>query len=91
MSGAYTARKPSCAPQLGREDRGISQFKNPSSTEFPFSSFSHKLSMDERKEFPMSAFVFAILLLIRVILPISILFALGEWVHCRDANYWFRG
>ena len=59
--------------------------------EFPFSSFSHKLSMDERKEIPMSTIVFAALLLIRVLLPISIPIMFGEWVRRREANYWLRG
>ncbi len=38
----------------------------------------------------MSTIVFAILLLIRVILPISILIALGEWARRRETNYWFH-
>jgi len=32
----------------------------------------------------------AILLLIRVIVPIGILFTVGEWIRQREANYWSR-
>jgi hypothetical protein len=32
----------------------------------------------------------AILLLIRVIVPLGILLVIGEWVKRRDANYWLR-
>jgi len=32
----------------------------------------------------------AILLLLRVIAPVSILIALGEWIRHREANYWSR-
>ncbi len=38
----------------------------------------------------MSAIVLAILLLVRVILPLSMLIALGEWMRRREANYWFQ-
>lgn len=33
---------------------------------------------------------FAVILLIRIILPLGLLLALGEWVHRREANYWLR-
>lgn len=33
---------------------------------------------------------FAVILLIRIILPVSLLLGLGEWVHRREANYWLR-
>ena len=33
---------------------------------------------------------FAVILLIRIILPVGLLLALGEWVHRREANYWLR-
>jgi hypothetical protein len=33
---------------------------------------------------------FAVFLLIRIILPVGLLFGLGEWVHRREANYWLR-
>lgn len=36
----------------------------------------------------MSTIVFAVILLIRVILPVSLLIAFGEWIHRREANYW---
>ena len=32
----------------------------------------------------------AILLLIRVIVPLVILFGFGEWIRRREANYWSR-
>ena len=32
----------------------------------------------------------AILLLIRVIVPIGILLGFGEWIKRREANYWSR-
>jgi hypothetical protein len=33
---------------------------------------------------------FAVILLIRIILPLGLLLTLGEWVHRREANYWLR-
>ena len=33
---------------------------------------------------------FAVILLIRIILPLAVLLALGEWVRRREANYWLR-
>ena len=33
---------------------------------------------------------FAVILLIRIILPVCLLLALGEWVRQREANYWLR-
>ena len=33
---------------------------------------------------------FALILLIRIILPLVLLLALGEWVHRREASYWLR-
>jgi hypothetical protein len=58
--------------------------------EFPFSFFSHKLTLDVRKENAMSTIVLAIILLIRIILPLGLLIALGEWIHRREADYWLR-
>jgi hypothetical protein len=46
--------------------------------------------MDIRKENPMSAMVFAVILLIRLILPFSLLIAFGEWIRRREADYWFH-
>lgn len=37
----------------------------------------------------MNALVLTALLLVRIILPVSLLFAIGEWVRRREANYWF--
>lgn len=36
----------------------------------------------------MSTIAFAAILLVRAILPISVLLALGEWMRRREANYW---
>jgi hypothetical protein len=36
----------------------------------------------------MSTIVFAVILLIRAILPVAVLIALGEWVHRREVHYW---
>lgn len=33
---------------------------------------------------------FALILLIRIILPLVLLLALGEWVHRHEAKYWTR-
>ena len=38
----------------------------------------------------MSTIVLATILLIRIILPFSILIGFGEWMHRREANYWLR-
>ena len=33
---------------------------------------------------------FAVILLIRIILPLGLLLSLGEWIHRREAKYWLR-
>jgi hypothetical protein len=33
---------------------------------------------------------FAVILLIRIILPLGLLLSIGEWVHRREAKYWLR-
>jgi len=33
---------------------------------------------------------FVVILLIRIILPVSLLLGLGEWVRRREASYWLR-
>jgi hypothetical protein len=38
----------------------------------------------------MSTVVLAVILLIRIILPLGLLIAFGEWVHRREANYWIK-
>ena len=38
----------------------------------------------------MSTIVFAAILLIRVILPVGLLIAFGEWIRRREANYWLQ-
>ena len=66
----------------------IRQAKDWLCAEFTFLSFSHKLSVNVRKEYSMSTIAFAAILLIRVILPVSALLAFGEWIRRREANYW---
>jgi hypothetical protein len=38
----------------------------------------------------MNTIALAVILLIRVILPFSLLIAFGEWMRRREANYWFH-
>ena len=38
----------------------------------------------------MSTIALVVFLLIRVILPVIVLIALGEWVRRREADYWLR-
>jgi hypothetical protein len=38
----------------------------------------------------MDTIALAAIFLIRVIVPISVLLALGEWVRRREANYWLH-
>jgi hypothetical protein len=38
----------------------------------------------------MDTIALAAILLIRVILPISVLLTLGEWIRRREANYWLH-
>ena len=38
----------------------------------------------------MNAIALTIILTIRVLVPITILFSLGEWVQRREKNYWRR-
>ena len=75
-------------PQKSPADRLICQPKDWQSAEFPFLSFSHKLGMEVEKEKAMSTIVIALLLLLRIILPVALLIALGEWIRRREANYW---
>jgi hypothetical protein len=44
--------------------------------------------MNVRKEIAMSTIAFSVILLLRAILPIGLLIALGEWVRHREARYW---
>ena len=68
----------------------IRRVKDWSSTEFIFSSTSHTLGADERKEYAMNAIAITIIFLIRVVVPLVILLTLGEWMRRRDVNYWTR-
>jgi hypothetical protein len=44
--------------------------------------------MNVRKEIAMNTIALAALLLIRVIVPFSILIVFGEWIRRREASYW---
>jgi hypothetical protein len=84
--GSFTNRD----PQSRRGDWLIHRLKDGAPAEFPFLSISHKLSMNVKKEIAMSTIAFAVILLVRIILPFSLLLGLGEWVRRREANYWLR-
>jgi hypothetical protein len=38
----------------------------------------------------MNIIALTILLVVRVLIPVAILFSLGEWVQRREKNYWLR-
>jgi hypothetical protein len=38
----------------------------------------------------MNAIALTIILIVRVLVPVTILFSLGEWVQRREKNYWLR-
>jgi len=38
----------------------------------------------------MSTIALTVFLLIRVILPVILLITLGEWIHRREAKFWFH-
>lgn len=38
----------------------------------------------------MSALALAAILLIRIVIPVSLLIAIGEWIRRREANYWLQ-
>jgi hypothetical protein len=38
----------------------------------------------------MNVIVVSIILLLRVVVPLGILLAIGEWVRRREENYWLR-
>ena len=38
----------------------------------------------------MNTIAVALILVIRVLVPLSMLVALGEWVRRREVNYWLR-
>jgi hypothetical protein len=38
----------------------------------------------------MTSLALALLLLVRLIVPLIILLTLGEWVRRREINYWFQ-
>jgi len=38
----------------------------------------------------MNALAIAVILLLRVFVPLGILLSIGEWVRRREKNYWLR-
>jgi len=38
----------------------------------------------------MSAIVFALFILVRVLIPLGLLIAAGEWVRRREIRYWLH-
>ena len=38
----------------------------------------------------MNTIALAAILLIRLVIPVSLLIAIGEWVRRREANYWIH-
>jgi hypothetical protein len=38
----------------------------------------------------MSAIAFTLLILVRVLIPVGLLLAIGEWVRRREIQYWFH-
>jgi hypothetical protein len=38
----------------------------------------------------MNAIAFALILLLRVIVPLGMLIVFGEWIRRRETNYWLR-
>ena len=59
-------------------------------TRFIYPSIYPTLSMDKRKENVMNTIALAILFTVRVIIPLTVLLALGEWVKRREKNYWLH-
>jgi hypothetical protein len=38
----------------------------------------------------MNTIALALILLVRIVVPFSILIALGEWIRRREINYWLQ-
>jgi hypothetical protein len=38
----------------------------------------------------MNTIALFIILIVRVLVPVTVLFAIGEWVKRHDNNYWLR-
>lgn len=38
----------------------------------------------------MNTIALVVLFLLRIILPVSLLIAVGEWIRRREANYWLH-
>jgi hypothetical protein len=46
--------------------------------------------MDKRKENVMNTIALAMLFTVRVIIPLTLLLTLGEWVRRHEKNYWLH-
>lgn len=38
----------------------------------------------------MTSLAIALLLLIRLVIPVALLLTIGEWIRCREIKYWFQ-
>jgi len=38
----------------------------------------------------MNAIALTIIFIVRVLVPVTLLFTIGEWVQRREKNYWLR-
>jgi len=79
--------------QSHESDLGLGWFVHPKdylSTRFLFTSITRTLGIVERKEHPMNVIALTIIFIVRVLVPLTILLTLGEWVQHREKNYWLR-
>jgi hypothetical protein len=86
----YLGRDSASHPRIRFQGGLIRQVKDWESAEYLFLSISHTLGTDERKEYAMNTIVLAVILMLRVVIPLLILLSIGEWIRRRDANYWTR-
>lgn len=38
----------------------------------------------------MNTIAFVVILLVRLVVPVSLLIAIGEWIRRREASYWLH-
>jgi hypothetical protein len=38
----------------------------------------------------MNTIALTLILIVRVLVPVTLLFSLGEWIQRREKNYWLR-
>jgi hypothetical protein len=46
--------------------------------------------MQIKKGDAMNALALALIFLVRVLIPLTLLLTVGEWLHRREKNYWLR-